>query len=575
MSKFMTPIKSIWFVDFEFIATNGNNPEVVCLVAHEYLSGRTLRYWQDELAQMEEPPYDIGKDSVFVAYYASAEMNCHLALGWEMPERVVDLYVEFRNLTNGLDTPCGRGLIGALSYYGLDALEGSEKDSMRELILSGGPWSEFQRRQILAYCESDVQALKRLYPAMESDLELPYAFIRGSYMKSVARMEFNGVPIDTESLDLLKGSWESIQDALIERIAGETGIYEGRTFKQDRFAQFLIDREIPWPRLPTGNLDLSDDTFRDMAKSYPEVSPLRELRYLLSKMRLSDLPVGEDGRNRCLLSPFSARTGRNQPSNSRFIFGPSVWLRSLIKPKEGFGIAYIDWSQQEFGIAAALSGDKKMKAAYKSGDPYLAFAKQAGAVPESATKQSHKSERDQFKACVLAVQYGMGAESLAARINQPVVRARELLRLHRETYREFWAWSDAAVDRAMLSNQLHTVFGWKINVGTNPNPRFLRNFPMQANGAEMLRMAVSVLLDEGIKVCAPIHDAVLIEAPLDELDEVISKAQVIMADVSDYILSGFRLSSDVDVVKYPERYTDERGAHLWETIIGLAADVEG
>jgi DNA polymerase I-like protein with 3'-5' exonuclease and polymerase domains len=312
-----------------------------------------------------------------------------------------------------------------------------------------------------------------------------------------------------------------------------------------------------------------------MAKSYPEVSPLRELRYLLSKMRLSDLPVGDDGRNRCLLSPFSARTGRNQPSNSRFIFGPSVWLRSLIKPKEGFGIAYIDWSQQEFGIAAALSGDKKMKSAYKSGDPYLAFAKQAGAVPESATKQSHKTERDQFKACVLAVQYGMGAESLAARINQPVVRARELLRLHRETYREFWAWSDAAVDRAMLSNQLHTVFGWTINVGTNPNPRFLRNFPMQANGAEMLRMAISVLLDEGIKVCAPIHDAVLIEAPLDELDEVISKAQVIMADVSDYILSGFRLSSDVDVVKYPERYSDERGAHLWETIIGLAADVEG
>ncbi|NRP27460.1 DNA polymerase I, thermostable [Marinobacterium sp. xm-d-420] len=575
MSTLMAPIKSIWFVDFEFIAVDGNNPKVVCLVAYEYLSGRTLRYWQDELEQMENPPYDIGKDSVFVAYYASAEMGCHLALGWEMPERVIDLYVEFRNLTNGLDTPCGRGLIGALSYYGLDALEGSEKDSMRELILSGGPWSEFQRRQILAYCESDVQALKRLYPAMETDLELPYAFIRGSYMKSVARMEFNGVPIDIESLDLLKGSWDSIQDTLIERIAGETGIYEGRTFKQDRFAQFLIDRNIPWPRLPTGNLDLSDDTFRDMAKSYPEVSPLRELRYLLSKMRLSDLPVGEDGRNRCLLSPFSARTGRNQPSNSRFIFGPSVWLRSLIKPKEGFGIAYIDWSQQEFGIAAALSGDKKMKAAYKSGDPYLAFAKQAGAVPESATKQSHKSERDQFKACVLAVQYGMGAESLAARINQPVVRARELLRLHRETYREFWAWSDAAVDRAMLSNQLRTVFGWTINVGTNPNPRFLRNFPMQANGAEMLRMAITSMLERGIKVCAPIHDAVLIEASLDEMDDTISRAQTIMADVSEIILDGFRLSSDVDVVKYPERYTDERGAHLWESIIGLAADVEG
>ena len=85
-----------------------------------------------------------------------------------------------------------------------------------------------------------------------------------------------------------------------------------------------------------------------------------------------------------------------------------VWLRGLIKPPPGHGVAYIDWSQQEFGIAAALSGDANMLAAYQSGDPYLAFAKQAGAVPQDATKQSHSAQRDLFKACVLAVQYGMG-----------------------------------------------------------------------------------------------------------------------------------------------------------------------
>lgn len=136
-----------------------------------------------------------------------------------------------------------------------------------------------------------------------------------------------------------------------------------------------------------------------MARSYLEIALLRELRVALSQMRLSELAVGSDGRNRCLLSAFRARTGRNQPSNSEFIFGPAVWLRGLIQPKSGHGIAYIDWSQQEFGIAAALSGDPLMQEAYLSGDPYLAFAKQAGAVPVDATKQSHKAERDQFKAC--------------------------------------------------------------------------------------------------------------------------------------------------------------------------------
>ena len=171
----------------------------------------------------------------------------------------------------------------------------------------------------------------------------------------------------------------------------------------------------------------------------------------------------------------------------------------------------MDWAQQEFGIAAALSGDPAMQAAYLSGDPYLTFAKQAGAVPADATKQTHGPTRELFKACVLGVQYGMEANSLAGRIGQPPIVARDLLRAHRETYRPFWRWSDAAVDDAMLTGSLHTVFGWHIHVGSeNPNPRSLRNFPMQANGAEMLRLACCLATERGIEVCAPVHDAVLI-----------------------------------------------------------------
>jgi DNA polymerase-1 len=317
---------------------------------------------------------------------------------------------------------------------------------------------------------------------------------------------------------------------------------------------------------------MRDDTFREMARANPKIAPLRELRVALSQMRLSELAVGGDGRNRCLLSAFRARTGRNQPSNSRFIFGPAVWLRSLIKPEPGCGIAYIDWSQQEFGIAAALSGDPAMKAAYQSGDPYLEFAKQAGAVPQDATKENHKAERNQFKACVLAVQYGMGAESLAQRIGQPVIRARELLKLHQQTYRVFWKWSDGAVDYAMLHGRLWTVFSWTVQTGSNPNPRFLRNFLMQGNGSEMLRLACCLLTEAGIKVCAPVHDAVLIEAPLEFLPEIIRQTKQIMADASAIILDGFRLRSNADVVHYPDRYQDERGSEMWNTVQDILAN---
>src|SRR5215475_8071984 len=149
-----------------------------------------------------------------------------------------------------------------------------------------------------------------------------------------------------------------------------------------------------------------DGAFRQASKAYPAISLLRELRCALSDLRLNDLAVGKDGHNRTILSAFRSKTGRNQPSYSKFIFGPAVWLRSLIKPPPGHGVAYVDWSQQEFGIAAALSGDATMQAAYLSGDPYLAFAKQAAAVPEDATKTTHSPKRELFKQCALAVQYG-------------------------------------------------------------------------------------------------------------------------------------------------------------------------
>jgi hypothetical protein len=104
---------------------------------------------------------------------------------------------------------------------------------------------------------------------------------------------------------------------------------------------------------------LEKKVFRDMAKIYPDIAAIHELRHSLTDLRLHDLYVSHDGLNRVWINPFGSKTGRNQPSNSHFIFGPSVWLRGLIKPPPGFGLAYIDWSQQEFGIAAACSTIQK------------------------------------------------------------------------------------------------------------------------------------------------------------------------------------------------------------------------
>ena len=390
-------------------------------------------------------------------------------------------------------------------------------------------------------------------------------------MSASARMEWNGVPLDEPSATLLRSNWDAIQSELIHEVDADFGVFENTTFRSERFERWLIARGISWPRLPRGSLALDDGTWRDMARLHPELEPLRELRASLSQLRLADLDIGRDGRNRTLLSAFRARTGRNQPSNTKFVFGPAVWIRGLIKPPPGFGVAYVDWSQQEFGIAAALSGDSSMIRAYSSGDPYLTFAKQAGQVPPEGTKDSHRRERELFKQCALAVQYGMGTDGLAARIGRGRAEARELLNLHRRTYPVFWRWSDAAVDFAMLKNFLPTVFGWTVHVEGDANPRSLRNFPMQANGAEMLRLACILTTETGIRVCAPVHDALLIEAPLEELDATVAKTQELMAEASRVVLDGFELRSDAKAVRHPNRYMDPRGERMWNTVWRIVA----
>jgi hypothetical protein len=267
-------------VDFEFIATTGERPVPVCMVAHELRSGQRWRLWQDQLGSA--PPYQTGPDVLLVAYYASAELGCYRALGWPTPTCILDLFAEFRNHTNGRQLPCGAGLIGALTYFSIDGIGAFKKEGMRALVMGGGPWSEQERTAILDYCESDVAALERLLPVMLPHIDMPRALLRGRYMAAAAAMEYAGIPIDMPTLEVLQERWKDIQDQLIAAIDTDYGVYDGRTFKVKRFEQFLTRQNIPWPRLDSGRLDLGDGAFRQASRAYPIISPLRELRSALS-----------------------------------------------------------------------------------------------------------------------------------------------------------------------------------------------------------------------------------------------------------------------------------------------------
>ena len=97
---------------------------------------------------------------------------------------------------------------------------------------------------------------------------------------------------------------------------------------------------------------------------------------------------------------------------------------------------------------------------------------------------------------------------------------------------------------------------------------------MQANGAEILRLACSLTTERGVRVCAPIHDAVLIEAPLDELNEATRITQKAMAEASSTVLDGFELRTEAKQFRHPDGFSDNRGERMWVTIREIMAGMD-
>ena len=83
----------------------------------------------------------------------------------------------------------------------------------------------------------------------------------------------------------------------------------------------------------------------------------------------------------------------------------------------------------------------------------------------------------------------------------------------------------------------------------------------------MMRLA-AVSRPSEIGVCCPVHDAFLIEADADDRAET-ELMRDAMREASQLVLPGFPLRTDAKIVRYPDRYADDRGRKMWETVSGI------
>ena len=586
MTKTLSDFEEVVLADFEFVATPGERPDVVCLAWHELSSGQTYCLWRDQFG--DAPPFRIDDRTLFVCFVGNAELGCHLSLNWPLPVHVIDLNPEFRRIVNGRVVPEGKGLLGALAYYGLDSIDAKYKHAMQKRIEKGWPFTAEEREEIMRYAPTDADAMVRLLPKMLPDTDLDLSLHRGESVAVLALMEHRGVPIDREIFPQLtdKRAWRYVRDAMVSVIDAAYGVYVKSLdgdwqFNIEKFEAYL-ERQgiIGWPRTEKGKLSTRTKTFENMCKGHPQLENLRQLRHARNKMRKIKLAVGADFRNRTVLWPFKAKSSRTQPKASQWIFSPAIWLRSLIRPEHGMALAYVDWSSMEFMVAASLSNDPVMIQFYRDGDPYLSFAKKVNAAPSAATKQTHELLRDRYKTGLLAIQYGAQAETLASRVGIFVFEAHEMIAQHHQLFAVYWQWVDDWLAHAFDTGVMWTPFGWECRTGiTEFNERSIANFPVQASAGDALRIACVWANRHGLKLLAPIHDAILLESTIEQIDADVALLREIMRRASRLVLNPtadgtLELRTDVRIIRYPDRYSDKRGEEMWSRVMELLAEYQ-
>jgi len=594
----------VWVVDTEYRCPVGeliDQPH--CLCAYDILSGEWVTMWVED-----GNPCPLPLENSVVLSWSKAEISFWLTMGWDLPSAFIDLMTEYKNQVSGLrkDLLQNCGLLSVAEYYGIPCMQNGHKQIMRNLCIKGGEFSDTEKSAIVQYCAEDVGiTCNILHHLLKSKFfDLDEALLRGEYCKAMAKAEARGIPVD---VNIVKGLYEHNEELishLIEkrdkykcfkqnwgsRKKEEIGIKNGLpvpySFNADNFEKLI--REIGaydvWPKTPTGKLSSSYEECYDLATQFG-ILDLFTLRMAIGQLRVSKKKdrkanlydsLSKDGVVRARAREFKTNTGRNAPGTKEHPFALAACLRSVVAPKKGRALIYADFGGQEFAIAAGLSGDKKMKAAYDCGDPHLGFAIMAGLLPEGTVISDKPQTEEEVRAkeiratckCTnLAVQYGMGSTGLSIKLGVTKTEAAKLIERHKRTFRKFWDWNARIVEAAYDRGYIKSLDGWTRQVDEKTSPLSVGNFPMQSGGADMLRRAVIALDKAGLNLVATVHDALLVECGIDELEKVKQQTVKIMEQASRDLLNGYTTRVDVEkVVIFPDCYVDGRGADLWETL---------
>ncbi len=577
------PGGEVWAVDSEWGFRGGRvdhesawEPVALCVVGLR--SGARASFWGRDPALCDF--IRDHADDLYVAHYAAAEMKYLLRHGVALPARWFDTFVAWRYLTNR-PGHLEAGLAEALVQLGLPGLAPAQKRGLQQnlLHLRFDPANPADRREVTNYCFSDCDACAALYGHLSGRVPPEAMAHWAEYLKAVARMELRGIPFDVAGYARIQRTRPAIRSRIIGDVNATWPVFEGETLKKGSFLGWCRRAGIAWPTKvskATGKPYpcFDKDVMKEMECRHPFIAEVREVLKTLKQFEGRSLVVDpRHGRHYYSTQVFRSVTGRNQPRN--FVFGGPKWLRFLIVPESpDHVLAYVDFVAQEVGIAAALSGDPALGATYQASDCHMEVAVRAGAAPAGADKKSHPAVRKRYKTVNLGVLYGQTAYGIAARLGVSRHEAESLLASHRALFPAFWRWSERTVQGAYDRGWVRTPCGWRSGVPFPSKERTWMNWPMQATGGDVMRLTVTYLDRQNVRVLAPVHDGFLLSCRRGQLDDVRAAVDYACGTAVGQVLPGFPLRWDF-TVHDRGRFEDEDGRPLWDRLQVILEEAHG
>jgi enamine deaminase RidA (YjgF/YER057c/UK114 family) len=86
----------------------------------------------------------------------------------------------------------------------------------------------------------------------------------------------------------------------------------------------------------------------------------------------------------------------------------------------------------------------------------------------------------------------------------------------------------------------------------------IQNAPIQALGAQVLREAKNRCVEAGLDIVCSLHDAVYVNAAIEDIEETKEKLLRLMADAFDSVFPGKTIGNEVKVVTSGNHYVDPR-----------------